>query len=67
MKFILRNHRCKSPFNNKTVDIFCRWFYKKIAVSLPNSDETEDVSQGGLTAAFRLLNQVMKKEKPLMD
>jgi dihydroorotase len=36
MKFILReakNHRCKSPFHNKTVDILVvDGFIKKIAV-----------------------------------
>jgi dihydroorotase len=39
MKFILReakNHRCKSPFHNKTVDILVvDGFIKKIAVSSP--------------------------------
>jgi hypothetical protein len=57
----------QKSFHNKTVDILVVDGFIKIAVSLPNSDETEEikldnlhVSKVGLTAAFRL-NQVMKK------
>jgi dihydroorotase len=52
MKFILREAKvidAKSPFNNKTVDILVvDGFIKKIAVSLPNSDETEEIKLDNL-------------------
>jgi dihydroorotase len=61
-----QNHRCKSPFHNKTVDILVvDGFIKKD--NPPNSDETEEIKliismyhKVGLTAAFRLVNQVKK-------
>jgi dihydroorotase len=52
MKFILREAKiidAKSPFHNKTVDILVvDGFIKKIAVSLPNSDETEEIKLDNL-------------------
>jgi dihydroorotase-like cyclic amidohydrolase len=54
-----KNHRCKSPFHNKTVDILVvDGFIKKIAVS-PNSDRRNKidnlhVSQGWFDSSVSL-------------
>jgi dihydroorotase len=52
MKFILREAKIidsNSPFHNTTVDILVEdGFIKKIATSLPNSDETEEVKLDNL-------------------
>jgi dihydroorotase len=60
----------QKSLHNKTVDILVvDGFIKKIAVSLPNSDETEEIKliismyhKVGLTAAFRLVNQGEERE-----
>jgi dihydroorotase len=50
MKFILRskNHRCKSPFHNKTVDILVVDGFIKDSCFPPNSDETEEIKLDNL-------------------
>jgi dihydroorotase len=75
MKFIreAKNHHDAKPFHNKTVDILVvDGFIKKIAVSLPNSDETEEikliihVSQGWFDSSVSLGEPGYEERKPLL-
>jgi dihydroorotase len=70
MKFILRSKKIIDSKVLFTIDsryFSCRWYYKKIATSLPNSDKTEEVkldnlhvSQGWFDSSVSLGEQVMK-------